>query len=394
MSLPAVCGGSPVFPENLSIVRPSLPRLETIRERLDEALASGQLTNNSKYVRGFSEAAARHLGVPHAVMVSNGTMGLILALAGLGLKGEVILPSFTFSATAHAVRWNGLTPVFVDILPDTFTLDPAAVAAAVTPDTAAIIGVHVYGHPCEIDELKGVATQHGIPLIFDAAHAFGSRYRSMLIGRFGDAEVFSFHATKVFPVGEGGSVTTSNATLAEYVELGCKFGDSGDENTRFPGLNAKMQEFNALVGLEMLEGVDRHIENRRKYAAYLTQHLSVLPGISLQSVRPYVHHNYQNFAVLIDEEIAGLSRDQMHAALVAENISTRKYFHPPLHRHDAYADCASVHLPVTEQVANDVLCIPFYSEMSQDMLEGLCVAIKRIQEHSGAVRRCLTAHSK
>jgi dTDP-4-amino-4,6-dideoxygalactose transaminase len=380
--------------DRLGIVSPRLPALERIEGALEEVLRSGQLTNHARYVPEFEQELAGRLGAPHALAVGNGTLGLMLALEGLDLRGEVILPSFTFSASAHALYWSRLKPVFVDILPDTFTLDPAAVEAAITPHTAAIMGVHIYGHPCEVSELAEVARRQGITLIFDAAHAFGSRYKERPVGQFGEAEIFSFHATKVFPVGEGGCVTTSNTQLAEYLVLARKFGDPGDENTRFPGMNAKMQEFNAIVGMEMLGIVDQHINNRRCYAACLVERLGQVPGISFQTIRPYVFTNYQNFAILVDEIEFGLTRDQLFEALAAENVGARKYFYPPLHWHDAYMDYRDASLPVTERVSSQVLCLPFYSEMTAEMLAGLGASIERIQKYAPLVRREIEAVSR
>jgi dTDP-4-amino-4,6-dideoxygalactose transaminase len=383
---PAIVGGDSLFRKTLNIVGPALPRLDAIQERLAGAMATGQLTNNGQYVRAFEPELARYLDARHVIAVSNATDGLMILAKALNRQGEVILPSFTYCASAHALVWAGLRPVFADILPDTYTLDPAVVEALITPKTAAIMGVHIYGHPCEVDELEAVAEKHGIPLLFDAAHATGSQYKGRRIGSGGLAEVFSFHATKLFPVGEGGCITTADDDLAEYLSLARKFGDPGNENTQFPGTNAKMQEFNALIGLEMLKVVDQHIANRRGYAAYLIERLGQVPGISFQTVRPYVFTNYQNFAILVNPHEFGLTRDQLFTALAAENIMARKYFYPPLHHHDAYNEHRSVSLPVTEQVSERVLCLPFYSEMTQEMLDGLCTAIERIQRHAPQIR--------
>ncbi|MCL4294656.1 MAG: DegT/DnrJ/EryC1/StrS family aminotransferase [Anaerolineae bacterium] len=383
---PALLGAEPLFTEPLGIVRPLFPTLVSIAPQVSEMLRTGQLTNLSKNVPALEKELSRYMDVPHCVAVANGTLGLILALAGLKLSGEVIIPSFTFSATAHAVRWAGLEPVFADINPETFTLDPQAVEAAVTPRTAAILGVHVYGHPCDIAGLQAVAERYELALLFDAAHAFGSGYRGRKIGAFGDAEIFSFHATKIFPTGEGGGVTTTHPHLAEYVALARKFGDPGTEDTLFCGMNAKMQEFNAVLGLENLKQIDRWIENRCRYADLLVERLSRIPGLRFQQIQPDVQTNYQNFAVLVDEAEFGLNRDEVHAALAAENIFTRKYFYPPLHQHQAYAPERAKYqgrLPVTEMVANRVLCLPFYSEMNQEMLEGICRAMESIHCYAG-----------
>jgi dTDP-4-amino-4,6-dideoxygalactose transaminase len=362
-------------------VRPLFPGLDTVAEQVGEILRTGQLTNLGKNVSALEIELCQYLQVPHCVTVANCTLGLVLALTGLKLEGEVIIPSFTFSATAHALWWAGLEPVFAEINPDTFTLDPQAVEAAITPRTSAILAVHVYGHPCDIEGLAQVAQQHSLALIFDAAHTFGASYRDKKIGNFGDAEVFSFHATKIFPMGEGGAIATGNAQLAEYVALARKFGDPGTENTRFCGLNAKMQEFNAILGLENLKTVGQCIENRRRYAGILRERLGQLPGIHFQQIQPDVYMNYQNFALLVEETEFGLSRDKLYTALAAENILARKYFYPPLHLHQAYAPYCERYqgkLPITEKVANTILCLPIYSVMSDEMLDGICLAIESI----------------
>jgi dTDP-4-amino-4,6-dideoxygalactose transaminase len=386
-SRPAILGGKPLADERLGIVKPCLPSLDQIKDPLSEILTTGNLTNHSCYVREFERGLREYLGIPHALAVGNATLGLILALAGLKLEGEVILPSFTFSATAHAIHWNRLKPVFVDILPDTFTLDPSAIEAAITPNTSAILPVHIFGHPCEVFELERIAEKHGLAVLFDAAHAFGSKYRGQRIGCFGDAEIFSFHATKIFPVGEGGCISTQNDSLAEFLMLGRKFGDPGNGDTLFPGINAKMQEFNAILGLEALKVIDRHIVNRHRYAAELRERLKHIPGIGYQFIRPYVHSNYQNFAILIDADQFGVSRDLLYEALLSENIHPRKYFYPSLHLHTTYAHDFVDSLPVTELVSSQVLCLPFYSEMNGETLDILCLAIERIHSSAPQIRK-------
>ena len=334
---PALLGGPPVFDRPVHIVAPRLPKLSVVGDKVEQILATGQLTNNSRYVREFEAAVGQRLGV-EAIAISNATIALVLVLKGLGVRGEVILPSFTYCASAHAVAWAGAAPVFADILPTTFTLDPAAVEAAITPRTSAILAVHIYGHPCEVDELAAVARAHRLPLVFDSAHAFGSAYKGRQVGGFGAAEVFSLHATKLLPVGEGGCVATSDSRLAAYLRDARRFGDPGDENTRFAGTNGKMQEFNAILGLAGLDLIDRHIANRRKYASYLRDRLGCLPGLRFQHIEDHAFTTFQNFAVLVDQGRFGLSRDQVSAALAAENVRCRKYFYPPVHEHDAVPD--------------------------------------------------------
>lgn len=392
--LPAILGGTPVFTNALGIVRPLLPPLASIQDRLEGAMASGQMTNNGRYVRELESRLIDFFGVKHAISVSNATLGLMILAKALGEEGEIILPSFTYSATSHAVIWAGLQPIFADILPDTYTVDPDSVAKLINAKTIAIMGVHIYGHACEIDELQSVADEHHLPLVFDAAHAFGSRYKGQRIGSFGRVEVFSFHATKIFPVGEGGVITTKDDELADRLRLLRTFGDPGTENTRLPGLNAKMQEFNALIGLENLKVIDQHIEHRRGIARYIQSELSDLPGITFQAQHPYAYSNYQNFSLLVDKDLFGLDRDQLFLTLKAENVGSRKYFYPPVHKHDVFAgasDAKRCELAVTEDVADRVLCLPFYSDMTESLAKDLCNAIKRVHSHAQAIREFFDA---
>ncbi|NUQ37993.1 MAG: DegT/DnrJ/EryC1/StrS family aminotransferase [Caldilineales bacterium] len=389
---PALLGGQPIVEAPLPIVRPLLPPLAAIQERLDAAMQSGQLTNGGRHVQALEAQLAAYFAVAHVVAVNNATIGLLLLLRALAADGEVILPSFTYAASAHAVVWAGLRPVFVDILPDTYTLDPAAVARAITPRTAAIMGVHIYGHPCEIDDLQEVADHHGIPLIFDAAHAMGSRYRQQRVGGFGLAEVFSFHATKIFPVGEGSVIATSDTQLAQKLRLLRVFGSPpGEENTLLPGLNGKMQEFNALIGLENLKNIDRYVTQRRALVDQMRAEIAHLPGLHFQTQRPHVYSNYQNLSLLVDAGAFGLSRDALFVALRADNVHTRRYFHPPVHRHDAYAGSEHAHLPVTDRVADTVLCLPIYSQMQAQEAHALCLTLRRLHAFAPAVRERLRA---
>jgi len=383
---PAALGGTPLFQEPLGIVRPQFPDLSTIAEPVQEILRTGQLTNLWKNVPVFETQLREYLDVDHCVCVGNGTLGLILALDGLGLDGgEVITTSFTYSATAHVLYWVNMQPVFVDIEPDTFNIDPAAVEAAITSETVAILAVHVYGHPCDVHALQRIADRHNLALIYDSAHAFATSVNGQMIGNFGDAEVFSFHATKIFPVGEGGAVTTSNSQIARHIDLARKFGDSGSGDTEFFGMNAKMQEFNAIIGMENLKLIDQYVKNRAQYAAVLTERLTQLPGISTQQIRPNVTVNFQNYAILIDEQEFGLSRDQVFDMLKADNIFTRKYFYPPLHRHQSYLEISRGginSLALTEIIAEQVLCLPMYSVMTEEEIDKICLALESLHFYS------------
>jgi len=386
--LPAVLGGAPLFASPLNIVAPVVPRIEEVGPRIAEILANGQLTNDSRYVREFEAALESRLGVA-AVTTANGTWSLVLAMKALGIEGEVVVPSYTYCASAHAIRWAGATPVFADVLPDTFTLNPDAVRAAITPRTTAILAVHIYGHPCEIDELTALAGEQGLALLFDSAHAFGATYRGRAIGTFGRAESFSFHATKTLPVGEGGCVATGDRELAARLRLWRKFGDAGDEDSQFAGTNAKMQEFNAILGVAGLPSVDDTIARRRGYAAALRERLSLVPGLGFQDERSYVRSSTQNFVTLVDERLFGLSRDEVYRGLAAENIRCRRYFHPPVHRHKAYAGLPHGDLPVTSRVADAVLSLPFHSLMTSNQIENIGDAFAMLHTHAPRVRRAL-----
>ncbi len=397
-NLPAILGGRAQFDRPLGIVRPCLPPLASIRDRLDGALRTGQLTNNGQYVREFERQLASWLGVRHAVAVCNATLALVLLLRALrdewrdDTRRDVILPSFTFSATAHAIVWAGLRPVFADVLPDTYTLDSRSVLERVDDSTLAIMGVHVFGHPCEVEELEMIGRRRRVTVVYDAAHAIGSRYRGSRVGCFGAAEVFSFHATKVFPMGEGGAVATNDDGLADKLRLLREFGDPGTGNTSVPGLNARMQEFNALLGLENLTRINEHVERRRAVAGLMRERLASVPGLRFQTVRPLVETNYQNLAVCVDSTGFGLGRDDVDAALRAENIMCRKYFWPPLHLHDAYRGApqpAGGDLKVTEEISAAILCLPIYSDMTDREASALCDAIERVHSHARGIQALL-----
>jgi dTDP-4-amino-4,6-dideoxygalactose transaminase len=384
--LPAILGGPPVFERRRDIVRPTLPPMDTVRERLAEVLSTGRVTNDSRYVREFEERLRHYVGAKYCVAVANATLGLMLAVQAVEGWGEVLIPSFTFVATALAVTWNGRKVAFADIRDDTFTIDPDDVRRRITERTSAIIGVHVYGNPCEVEALERVAKETGVRLVYDSAHAFGSRYGDRRLGTFGDVEVFSFHATKIFPVGEGGVVVTNNEAIYERVRRNRNFGLGHGGDCVDYGLNAKMTEFAAILGLEALTRVGEWIERRREVAATLRARLGKLRGVRFQRETPRSTTNAQNFCLVVVEEEAGLSRDHLAVALEAENIVSRKYFYPPLHQCRAYRDRAPRRgLPTTEWTAQRVLCLPQYSDMGEDEVDGLCAAVERIFHHAAEV---------
>ena len=349
---PALLGGPPMFTQNISIVRPTLPDFSEITNGVQSMLTTGMLTTGP-YVRDFEAAMADHLGVRHAVAVSSCTTGLALVYRCLGLTGEVVLPSFTFMATASALIWANLQPVFADVDLQTQTLDAAAVEAAITPNTSAIVAVHTFGNPADIDALQTIADRHGLKLVFDAAHGFGAMYQGAPVGPQGDAQIYSLSPTKLLVAGEGGIVATNHDDLAEAVRLGRDYGKSGDYDSAFAGINARMSEFHALLGLKGLPRLEANATRRNELASLYQAHLGELVGVGFQRVRPGNRCSYKDFSITIDTDAFGMSRNDVARALAAEHIDSRKYYDPPVHRHTAYRTYApsSEWLPNTTALA-------------------------------------------
>ena len=372
--------GSPAFEERLPIVSPEgLPDDDFLRD-VQEILRSHQLTN-ATFVRKFEEAAAEYLGVSHCVAVSSCTSGLMLTLRALDLQGEVILPSFTFHASAHSVIWNGLKPVFADCDPETFCIDPQAVKRQISPNTAAILAVHLFGNPAHIAELQTIASELGIPLICDAAHAFGSDINGRRVGTFGTAEVFSFSPTKLLVAGEGGMIATQDANLARKLRAARNYGDSGNYDPELAGLNARMSEFHAALAVRGLPGLEARIARRNQMRLHYEQRLGSIPGISFQRILPANRSACKDFAVLIDDAAFGESRDWLVDALEKENIQARRYFWPPVHRQKLYCEIWDNRpLPVTDRISSSILNLPIYSTLSTEQIDKVCDAILRSYE--------------
>jgi dTDP-4-amino-4,6-dideoxygalactose transaminase len=373
----AIAGGRPMFEERLPIVSPEgLPDGKFLRD-VRKILHSRQLTN-ATFVRKFEETAAEYLNVPQCVAVSSCTAGLILTLRALNLQGEVILPSFTFHATAHSVLWNGLKPVFADCDPATFGIDPHAVRAQFSASTAAILAVHIFGNPASVVELQTIASDSNIPLICDAAHAFGSSISSNQVGTFGTAEVFSFSPTKLLVAGEGGMIATRDADLARILRAARNYGDSGNYDPELAGLNARMSEFHAALALRGLDGLDARIERRNQIRLHYERRLNAIPGLGFQHIRPRNRSACKDFAVLVDETAFGKSRDWLVEALEKENIQVRRYFWPPVHRQRLYRNIWDKRpLPVTEGISHSILNLPIYSTLSDETVDKICDAVLR-----------------
>lgn len=388
---PALLGGAPAFRPALPFLKPDVPDSEALRAPLRTAFKTGMLTN-SRFVSELEGEVARRLGVPYCVAVSSCTAGLMIVLRALNLKGEVILPSFTFHATGHAVLWNGLRPVFVECDEVTLNVDSEEVERAIGPRTAAILAVHLFGNPAAVTALERIARRHRLPLIFDAAHALGSRAGRSFIGRFGTAEVFSMTPTKPLVAGEGGLVTTRDKELARRVRVGRNYGDPGTYDCEFSGLSARMAEFNAILALKGLARLSSGTKRRQAIARRYRERLGKLTGISFQKVRSGNSSTFKDFSIQIDPDSFGLTRDEVARALEAEGIQTRKYFWPPLHRQKIFAtDGVSrrTGLSKTERISERVLSLPIYPSLSREAVERVSKAMAGIQANAKAIRRAL-----
>jgi dTDP-4-amino-4,6-dideoxygalactose transaminase len=386
---PAALGGKPAFDTRVSLVRPALPEFESLAAGVKDCLDTGMVTKG-RYLREFEAALAGHLGVKHAVCVSSCTTGLMLAYQGLGLTGDVVVPSFTFMATVSAMVWAGLRPVFADVHAGTTNLDPAAAEAAITPETSAVVAVHNFGNPAEVDALQAVCDRHGLPLLFDAAHGFGASYRGTPVGRQGAAQVFSMSPTKLLVAGEGGLVATQDDDLAGRVRTGREYGNGGNYDSAFAGINARMAEYNALLGLRGLDLLERAAARRNEAAGLYRGELGGLPGLSFQEVRPGDRCSYKDFSVVVDPEAFGLTRDELALALDRENIDTRKYYDPPVHRQAAYRRFDDGRpLPNTDRLARDSLSLPIWSRMGDETVRTIALAVRRVRDSAARVRDAL-----
>jgi dTDP-4-amino-4,6-dideoxygalactose transaminase len=330
-------------------------------------------------VKEFEARISEFLGVKHCIAMCNGTVALEIAIRGLGMKGEVIVPSFTFVATAHSLQWQEITPVFCDIDPRTHTLDPKQVERMITPRTTGIIGVHLWGQPCDMAALEDIGRRRGLKLLYDASHAFGCSWNGQRIGSFGEAEVFSFHATKFFNTFEGGAIVTNDDDLARRLRLMKNFGFEGYDNVTYLGTNGKMSEIAAAMGLNGLEDIEDFVEiNKRNFKCYQNE-LSEIPGIRLLRYNESEDCNYQYIVTEVDDQDAGVSRDQLIEVLHAENVVARRYFYPGCHRLEPYRSLfphAGLLLPETERVAARVLILPTGSAIGPEQIAKVCDVLR------------------
>lgn len=375
----AISGGTPAFSEPHHVGRPNIGDRERLMARINDLLDRRWLSNAGVYVQELEKRLADLLGVKHCIAMCNGTVALEITVRALEMRGEVIVPSLTFIATAHALQWQQIKPVFCDVDPVTCTIDPAKLEALITPQTTGIIGVHLWGQPCDVENLQEIADRRGLQLMFDAAHALGVARSGRMIGGFGEAEVFSFHATKFINTFEGGAVATNNDELAEKIRLMKNFGFSGYDNVVYTGTNGKMPEVSAAMGLTSLESMDEFVAiNRRNYQAY-REGVEGIPGLRLLSYPENEQNNYQYIVLFLDADIAGISRDTVIDILHRENVIARRYFYPGCHRMEPYRSTqpqAFEVLPETEKLVEQTIVLPTGTGIDLDGVASVCEILR------------------
>ena len=373
----------PPFDDPVYVTRPLLPPLPEVMARLKDVWAAQWLTNAGAQHERLEAELRERLGVPQLSLFNNGTIALITAVRALGLTGSVVTTPFTFPATPHSLVWSRVEPIFCDIDPVRMTLDPAAVEAAIRPDTTAILGVHVYGIPCHVDQLQSIADRRGLKVIYDGAHVFGTTVNGRGIGTFGDVTMFSFHATKLFHTAEGGALAVQNLELKTTIDHLKNFGILNQEEVDEPGINGKMNELQAALGLVVLEHVDAELERRRVIAERYRSQLAGVGGITLMPELPGVSASRQYFVIRIHSAAFGRSRDEVHASMKSANVMTRKYFYPLCSDYPCYQSLpssAAAGLPVAHQAVAEVLCLPLYGTLPLDVVDRICemlLALKR-----------------
>lgn len=370
------------FYKPVYITQPLLPDIEELKSMLEEIWASKQLTNYGKMAKNLEKELANYLGINHLSLFSNGTLALQIACKVLRLSGEVITTPFTFAATTHVLNWCGLKPVFCDIEEDTLNLNPDRIEELITPDTTAILPVHVFGTPCNVDRIQQIADKYGLKVLYDAAHAFGVKVKGRPIGSFGDISMFSLHATKIYHTIEGGALSYKDPNMKERAEWLRNFGIKSEDRVFEPGTNAKLNELQAAVGLLVLKLVDAEIENRKTVTELYRKHLRDIPGIKLFSDIEGVTHNYPYFVIRIDKNEFGITRDELHSELRKYNVYSRRYFYPLCSQFQCYRDLPSASvtkLPTATKIVEQVLSLPLYGRLDRGDVEKICQIIRGLR---------------
>lgn len=360
----------------IPVTRPLLPPLEEFIPYLEQIWESRQLTNGGPFHQQLETALAHYLGVEHLSLFSNGTLALMTALQALRIKGEVITTPYSFVATAHSLLWNDLAPVFVDIDPSTYNLDPDRIEEAITPATTAIMPVHCYGIPCDVDRIQQIADRYGLKVIYDAAHAFGVQYRGESLLRHGDLSVLSFHATKVFNTFEGGAIISPDAKTKQRIDYLKNFGFADEVTVVAPGINGKMSEINAAFGLVQLQHIDQALLRRQRIDERYRAALAGLPGIRI-AWQSSDRHNYAYFPILITPEFA-ISRDELYQRMRDRNILARRYFYPLISTFPMYRGLDSARperLPIATELSHQILCLPIFDSLTDEAFDSIIAVI-------------------
>ncbi|SDO00962.1 dTDP-4-amino-4,6-dideoxygalactose transaminase [Psychrobacillus sp. OK028] len=368
-----------MFKEPIYITRPLLPNLQDIYIKLNEVWESKWLTNNGPQQINLENVLKDYLQAENLSLFNNGTSALLLGLKALNLTGEVITTPFTFPATVQALDWNSLTPVFCDIDPTTLTLDAAKIEPLITEKTSAILGVHTFGNPCDVEQIQLIANKYNLKVIYDGAHSFGTNFKNKPISEYGDMTMFSFHATKLFNTIEGGALTFRDNSLVEKLSLLKNFGIANPEEVVLSGLNAKLNEIQAVIGLEVLKLVENERKKRLKIKRAYESYLKDVPGISVLTKLEDECSSYQYFVIQIDEELYGKSRDWLHEKLKEYNVFTRKYFYPLCSDFEWYQHLDSArkeNLPIANKTVTEVLAMPYYGDLQLESVEKICKVIR------------------
>lgn len=366
--------------DQIYVTQPYLPPLEEFQPYLEKIWKSKRLTNAGPFHKEFEKTLADYLAVEHLSLFANGTLALVTALQALRITGEVITTPYSFVATAHSLLWNGIKPVFVDIDPQTFNLDPNKIEAAITPQTTAILPVHVYGRPCNVDQIQEIADLYGLKVIYDAAHAFSVRYRDNSLLSHGDLSILSFHATKTFTTFEGGAIICPDIKIKKRIDDLKNFGFHDEVTVVAPGINGKMNELQAAFGLLQLKYMDKAIARRHEIDAQYRRELASVSGISFPELPPNTAYNYSYFPILVGEHYP-LSRDELYEKCRTYNIFSRRYFYPLISEFPMYRglpSASSNNLPFAHKVSRKILCLPIYPNLSDNQLSLIIGVIKSI----------------
>lgn len=359
------------------VTSPYLPPLEEYIPYLQKIWDNHWLTNNGEMHKRLEKELADYLGVNYISLFSNGTLALITALQALEIKGDVITTPYSFVATSHSIIWNKCKPVFVDVDNEYFNIDPTKIEAAITPETTAIMPVHVYGNPCNVDEIEKIAKRHNLKVIYDAAHAFNVKKNGTSILKHGDLSILSFHATKVYSTVEGGAIVCHSEEMKHHIDNLKNFGFRGETTVEEPGINAKLNELQAAYGLLSLKYVDKAIANRKNIANIYREGLENIPGIYIPKEMENVCHNYSYFPIFIDSNKFGKTRDEVYEQMKSQEIYGRRYFYPLITDFEPYKDYpSSQNLPVARQAADSVICLPMYPTLSNEDAARVVKSIK------------------